>query len=304
MVPAGIVGGLFHMLNNALYKSGLFLSAGAVEKQAGTTDLEQLGGLGKKMPLTFACFIITAVSISGLPPFNGFFSKELVYDAALERGWVFYLAALLGSFLTAASFLKLGHAAFLGKLNPSFKDTKEAPFSMLAPMVAIASVCIIFGVANFIPLNNFIQPILGVHRLEGHNFSGLPANMFLVAATLVVFLAALANHLYGFRKTGKGLGAVDHIHYAPFLSGIYRAAEKGYFDPYNIGMSLARVFSYIAWGLDRTIDWFYNVLVVKLTLAFSWIIRKLHTGSYAHYIVWSLAGAAAMLLFLLKSISA
>ena len=64
--------------------------------------------------MTFACFLIAAVSISGVPPFNGFFSKELIYDGALERGLIFYLAAVIGSFFTAASFLKLGHAAFLG----------------------------------------------------------------------------------------------------------------------------------------------------------------------------------------------
>ncbi len=84
-LPIGIVGGLFHMVNNAIYKSCLFLTAGAVEKQAGTTDLEKLGGLARSMPVTVICFIVAAVSISGVPPFNGFFSKEMVYDAALEE---------------------------------------------------------------------------------------------------------------------------------------------------------------------------------------------------------------------------
>ena len=70
MTPVGIVGGLFHMINNAMYKSCLFLTGGAVEKQIGTTDLDKLGGLGVKMPITFACFVITALSISGVPPFN------------------------------------------------------------------------------------------------------------------------------------------------------------------------------------------------------------------------------------------
>ncbi|MFA6079238.1 MAG: proton-conducting transporter membrane subunit, partial [Candidatus Omnitrophota bacterium] len=69
LVPAGIVGGLFHMINNALYKSCLFLTGGSVEKQTGTTDLAKLGGLGKKMPVTFICYLITAAAISGVPPF-------------------------------------------------------------------------------------------------------------------------------------------------------------------------------------------------------------------------------------------
>ena len=69
------------------------------------------------MPVTFACFFVTAaVAISGVPPFNGFYSKELVYDGRAGAGTcVFYLAALLGTFFTAASFLKLGHAAYLGR---------------------------------------------------------------------------------------------------------------------------------------------------------------------------------------------
>ena len=71
-----------------MYKSCLFLTGGAVERQTGTTDLEKLGGIGRKMPVTFICFIIAAAAISGVPPFNGFFSKELVYDGALERGWI------------------------------------------------------------------------------------------------------------------------------------------------------------------------------------------------------------------------
>jgi len=148
-LPIGIIGGLFHMINHALYKSCLFLTGGAVEKQTGTTDLAKLGGLWLKMPVTFVCFVIAAASISGVPPFNGFFSKELVYDAALERGTIFYLAAILGTFLTAASFLKLGHAAFLGKRSEQNENVREAKPAMLVPMMVIAAVCVVFGVWNY-----------------------------------------------------------------------------------------------------------------------------------------------------------
>ena len=132
-----------------------------MEKQAGTTDLEKLGGLARRMPVTAICFIVAAASISGVPPFNGFFSKEMVYDAALERGWIFYAVALLGSVLTAASFLKLGHAAFFGKPSEQTRDVKEAPWPMLIPMIVLAGLCVLFGVANQIPLGTFIQPAVG-----------------------------------------------------------------------------------------------------------------------------------------------
>jgi NADH-quinone oxidoreductase subunit L len=294
-VPAGIVGGLFHMINHAMYKSCLFLTGGSVEKQAGTTDLNKLGGLAAKMPITFACFLVAAAAISGVPPFNGFFSKELVYDGALERGWIFYLAAILGSFLTAASFLKLGHAAYFGEKREEHKDVTEAPWMMLAPMIVIAGFCILFGVYNALPLNKLIQPILGT-RLEGHTFAGLPHSVLLVVMTVIVLIAAWLNHRIGVKRSGTGLGAADHIHHAPVLSQIYDKAEQRFFDPYDIGLTIVGFFAKIAWYIDRAIDWLYNRLTVDVTYAVTAVIRRLHTGSYATYILWSLAGFVIIVL--------
>jgi len=296
--PAGIIGGIFHMINNAMYKSCLFLTGGSVEKQTGTTDLDKLGGIGWKMPVTFICFIITAVSISGVPPFNGFFSKELVYDGALERGLIFYLAAVIGSFFTAASFLKLGHAAFLGKISEENKNVKEVPWTMLAPMVIIAVGCIVFGLWNALPIN-IIQPVLGAN-LESHDFAGFPANTILVIITLIVLAGALLNHFYGVKTKGSGLKAVDHIHYAPGLSWIYDKAEKRWFDPYDIGMFLMGIITRIGWWLDRGIDWLYDVLIVRLTSAFTYQIRKAHSGSFVVYIAWSLVGAIVALIYMVR----
>jgi len=288
-LPAGIVGGIFHMINNALYKSGLFLSAGSVEKQAGTTNLEKLGGLARKMPVTFGCFLVTAIAISGVWPFNGFFSKELVYDAAIERGLIFYLTAVGGSFFTAASFLKLGHAAFLGKLSPENEKTREAHFSMLLPMVVIALVCIIFGVFNQLPINHLIQPILG-SRLGEHSFSGFPANTKLVIVTFIVLFLALLNHMFGAKIKGSGLHALDHIRYAPILCGIYNLAEKGFFDPYNWGLGCINIISKISLAIDRAINWLSDGLSVRLADKISLEIRRAHTGNYAVYLSWSLVG--------------
>lgn len=298
-IPAGIVGGIFHMINNALYKSGLFLSAGAVEKEAGTTNLEKLGGLARKMPVTAICFVITALAISGVWPFNGFFSKELIYDAAIERGWIFYFIALLGSFFTAASFLKLGHAAFLGKLNKENEKTKEAHFSMLFPMIVIALVCVIFGVFNGLPLNKLIQPVLGTVRLEGHNFSGFPANLTLVAITFVVLFLALVNHIFGARAKGSGLRALDHIRYAPVLAKVYDLADKRFFDPYNWGLGLVGIISKISLGIDRGINWLSDSLSVRLAYGLSSGIRRAHTGDYSVYLGWAIAGMLVVFCFLI-----
>jgi NADH:ubiquinone oxidoreductase subunit 5 (subunit L)/multisubunit Na+/H+ antiporter MnhA subunit len=292
-IPVGIVGGLFHMINHAMYKSCLFLTGGSVEKQAGTTNLKELGGLGRKMPITFTCFIIAAAAISGVPPFNGFFSKELIFDGALESGYtVFYVLAVAGAFFTAASFLKLGHAAFLGKPGKNIERVKDPSWAMLLPMIIIAGGCVLFGVYNPLPLNNLIQPILGA-RLE-HSYAGLPASWTLVAVSLVVLSLALINHLLGAKKAGSGIGAVDHIHHAPGLSKVYDLAERRYFDPYNISMIFINIAAKILFWIDRGIDWIYNRFIVSITNFASRMIRTAHTGNYSLYVLWSIAGMAAI----------
>lgn len=299
-VPVGIVGGIFHMINHAMYKSCLFLTGGAVEVQAGSTDLRKLGGIGRRMPVTFGCFIVAAAAISGVPPFNGFFSKELVYDGALERHWIFYMGALAGSFLTAASFLKLGHAAYLGKPRgeKSLSDVREAPPGMLVPMLAIAGGCILFGVANPLPINNLILPIIGPERAAGHHFAGLPQNPFLIVMTVLVLLGAWLNHVYGVRKSGSGVGASDHIHHAPVLQPIYDRAERRFFDPYDLGMKAVQGISRLAWWIDRGNDWLFNVLAVGTARFFSRTVRGLHDGSYSTYMLWVALGAILMGLYL------
>ena len=252
-----------------MYKSCLFLTGGAVEKQAGTTDLEKLGGLARRMPVTAICFIVAAASISGVPPFNGFFSKELVYDGALERGWIFYAAALLGSFLTAASFLKLGHAAFFGKPTEQTKDVKEAPWPMLVPMIVLAALCVLFGVANQLPLGSLVQPAVGEKVTGGASFAGFPASALLVGLTLLALALAVLNHIFGVRRTGRGLGAVDHIHHAPVLASIYAVAEKGQIDPYTIGRWVVKGGAVALWGIDRAFDWVYETVAVGSALGIS-----------------------------------
>ncbi len=298
-VPAGIVGGLFHMVNHAMYKSCLFLTGGAVEKQAGTTDLEKLGGLARRMPVTAISFIVAAASISGVPPFNGFFSKELVYDGALERGWIFYAAALLGSVLTAASFLKLGHAAFFGKPTEQTKNVKEAPWPMLVPMIVLAALCVLFGVANQLPLGSLVQPAVGEKVTGGASFAGFPASALLVGMTLLALALAVLNHIFGVRRTGRGLGAADHIHHAPVLASIYSVAEKGQIDPYTIGRWVVKGGAVALWGIDRAFDWMYETVAVGSALGISRISRFFHNGNVNRYVLWSLAGAVAVVLAVL-----
>ena len=160
-IPIAIVGGLFHMINNAIYKSGLFFGAGAIEKRAGTTELEDLGGLARLMPVTFVSMTIAALSISGVPPLNGFASKWLIYQGMLEsRHVIFLIVAIFGSALTLASFVKVLHSVFLGRRPARLERVKEVDFSMQLPMVFLAILCVLFGIFAAYPLEKFIVPVV------------------------------------------------------------------------------------------------------------------------------------------------
>ena len=156
----GLTGGLFHAMNHTLFKGLLFLTAGAVLYATGTTNLDKLGGLSKKMPKTCICFLIGAFSISGLPPFNGFVSKWLVYQAiytkAVESGNFVYaivtVVALIVSVMTLASFIKVTQAVFFGQLPAELKKTQEVPASMLVPMYIMSALCVLCGL--FYPIVN------------------------------------------------------------------------------------------------------------------------------------------------------
>lgn len=300
-LPVGIVGGLFHMINHVTYKCGLFMTAGSVEKEAGTTDLAKLGGLGWKMPVTFGCFIITACAISGVPPFSGFFSKELIYDGALASSPVFYAAALLGSFFTAATFLKLGHAAFLGKRADASARAKETSLPMLFPAVIVAVISVLFGVFNAFPINKFILPAISPDKLTGHHvFTGMPANMMLVGLTLFILAAAILHHMKAYKASGSGLKVSDSMRYARALKSLYDRAEKRFFDPYDIGLKAASALSKAAWWADRKTDWVFDGLIAGTGKAVSSAVRRSHTGNYALYVVWAIAGTAAVILFVVR----
>ena len=132
--------------------------------------------------------------------------------------------------ISAASFLKLGHAAFFGKKGEACKGTKEAPLPILIPMITIALTCIIFGLFNYLPLKYFIQPILG-ERLEGHNFFGFPSNIMLTVLTVLVLIAAIIHHLVSAKRAGSGLKASDHIRHAPGFQLFMTAPRKDFSIP-------------------------------------------------------------------------
>ncbi len=298
-LPVGIVGGLFHMINNAVYKCCLFLTAGAVEKETGTSNLNILGGLGKKMPITFACFTICALSIAGFPMTNGFFSKELIFDGAIESGMIFYIMAAIGAFFTPVSFLKLGHAVFLGKPTEATKDAKEAPLPMLIPMIVLAATCLIMGFGKSFVIGNILQPILG-HAEAGHVI-GEHTNWVLVGISAALLGLAVLDHWLGFRRTGKGIESADHYHHAPVLKQAYDLAEKKVFDPYEQSRGWLNAYATVSLKINDGISYFYDVVLVKLVKWLSSLVKGAHNGSQSRYVTWVIGGVVIVAAIFLGS---
>ncbi len=300
-IPIAIIGGLFHMLNNAIYKCGLFLSAGAVEKRTGTTDLEKLGGLARLMPLTFITTMVAALSISGVPPFNGFVSKWLIYQGMLKGGYVIFLvAAIFGSALTLASFVKVLHSVFLGRRPEGFDGIKEVDFSMQLPMVLLALLCIAFGIFARYPLERFIVPVVGASdvSLQGRSIitgEGLWSPSLATAMIVLGIIVGLILYLFGRIRSVRmdenvwiGGNIMDNeeirvpgTHFYktvtdelnPVVKGAFRDGEIGAMDVYNLSR-------YIGGSLVQ-------------------FLRGLHNGILSMYLSWVVIGLGVLAFILM-----
>jgi formate hydrogenlyase subunit 3/multisubunit Na+/H+ antiporter MnhD subunit len=295
--PLGLAGGLFHMINHALYKSGLFLAAGNIEAMTGKHDLDKLGGLSKTMPLTFISALVCALAISGVPPFNGFASKWLIYQGIIDFGrepglannlWILWLGlAVLGSALTLASFIKFISGIFLGRRPQNDANTKEASILMWLPCIILAIICTAFGIlASQTVIPKIIMPLIGGFEYPGIWDSTAVSILILVSIILggIIYLTVSAKR---FRSDDSFIGGeqirpehgysvvefYNTIREFRFLSAIYKRAEKKWFDVYE--------------------------LLKKVTLGFSKWLSMAHTGTLTFYAAWILAGLIIMLIVML-----
>jgi multicomponent Na+:H+ antiporter subunit D len=117
-----------------------------------------MGGLAHYMKYTTIFFIIGAAAIAGLPPFNGFASKLLIYESVYKFNPLLSIIAMVVSILTLASFVKVFHSAFLGPKLPQFKEVKETPHSMVFAMAVLSSIIIFFGLFPDLIVKNLVHP--------------------------------------------------------------------------------------------------------------------------------------------------
>lgn len=298
----GIAGGLYHAINHTLFKGLLFLVAGSVLYGTGTTYLEDLGGLAKKMPQTAALFMVGALSISGIPPFNGFASKWMIYQATFEKaaltGSIGYalvtVIAVVTSVLTLASFIKVGQSVFFGQLPLKYENVKETPLSMRIPMWIMAALCFLTGVFPNLMLKYLIIPatnaIANVTAYidsamgAGYAAANLQDPSFFIESSsylgtwnptawlilfVVVFAAVCLVALLGRGSKGARTEAVDDKH------DIYFGGEKNSFSH----VASADLF----WGFKHNFRHYLG------------FVSKAHSGVVNDYVTWGVVMLAVVI---------
>ena len=308
----GVVGGVFHLVNNAVYKACLFLGAGEVERETGTMELGRLGGLVKTFPITFGCMFVAALAISGIPPLNGFASKWLVYQSCLDAGLpIFLVAALLASALTLASFVKVLHSVFWGPRPAHLDGVREEPnLGVRLPLVTLAVLCVALGVFAAWPVEHVFTPLVATAEapVVGTNLQGATATWgegaaaqsataayAPLGAASLLFLGSLVALFVGYlgnlrfrriRSVFVGGEPIDRnrnrfpgtefyrtVQQMPGLGRALRVGDRGDLDPYRAG---ARI----------------GAPAVRA-------LRRLHTGFITDYLVWCLFGLVVLFILLM-----
>lgn len=297
----GVSAGLYHAMNHTLFKGLLFLAAGAVLHETGTTDLGKLGGLTKKMPHTTVLFLIGAFSISGIPPFNGFASKWMIYQAtyqkAVESGNIGFLLvtiiALVTSVLTLASFVKVSQSVFFGQLPRELENVKEVSFEMRLAMGIFALLCVLTGlfpnlVTTYItePAAKAVFSVAQYISAMGFDASGVAAEgavsfahtgvwepiswlLILCIALLSVTIVAVASK---YDNVSQRSGDAVDTKYELFYGG-----EAQEFSQVGGGD--------LFWGFKHNWRGYFDVM------------HRLHSGVVNDYALWAVVDLALVLLF-------
>ena len=297
----GVSAGLYHAMNHTLFKGLLFLAAGAVLHETGTTDLGKLGGLSKKMPHTTVLFLIGAFSISGIPPFNGFASKWMVYQAtyqkAVESGNIGFLLvtiiALVTSVLTLASFVKVSQSVFFGQLPRELENVKEVSFGMRLAMGIFALLCVltglfpnlvttyitepaakaVFSVAQYISAMGFDASGVATESAVSFAHTGVwePISWLLILciALLSVTIVAVASK---YDNVSQRSGDAVDSKYELFYGG-----EAQEFSQVGGGD--------LFWGFKHNWRGYFDVM------------HRLHSGVVNDYALWAVVDLALVLLF-------
>lgn len=151
-------GGIFHIVNDTIIMSLLFLTAGVIIYKTGTKDMNKMSGLAHEMPFTMVLFLIGVLALAGLPPFNGFASKLLIYESTFHFNPLLTIIAILVSILTLASFVKIFYSAFMGPRLKEYNEKRDVPKTMRIAMLVLALLILLLGLFPNIVVDNLISP--------------------------------------------------------------------------------------------------------------------------------------------------
>lgn len=245
---AAVIAAVFHLINHATFKGSLFMVVGIIDHETGTRDIRKLGGLMSFMPITFTLSVIGAFSMAGLPPFNGFLSKEMFFLSMVQlielnlfniETWaiLFPVLAWVGSVFTFIYSMIIVFNVFTGKFQPEKieKKPQEAPIGMLISPIVLASLVVVFGLFPNLLSYSLIQPAaaaivpsiipageqLDVHISFWHG----------ITAELLMTIGVIAAGILLFKFMPKWGRVYDHFPGKVTLnqfynSGLY-AAERG-----------------------------------------------------------------------------
>jgi len=295
--PLGLAGGTFHIVNHTSYIALLFLVVGAVEyRTKGVRDLNSLGGLIKKMPITFIGALVGSCGLIGVPLTNGFVSKWLIYKTLILGGHpLLAFAALIGTWGTILSLYKFLHNMFLGQLPEKYKNIEKAPLSMQFPIIVFSLIIILFGILPGIPLKviNAIGTSFGLETLnvtiwgissETGTLNTINIFVAIVAACIIVWLISKAGK--------KSIPVAQADSYA---AGASVPVDKYHYtvDFYN------PLYRMIAPYLRDFVDEFYMKLA-KWTRGLCNGVRRVYVGDVGYYVIYIIFFLALLIFIQLK----
>lgn len=287
---AGYVAGVFHLMTHAFFKALLFLAAGSVIHAVHTQDIEEMGGLWKKLRVTGPLFLIGTLAISGVPLFSGFFSKDEILVAAWEGGHpILFLLAVVAAFFTAFYMFRLFFMVFTGQPRKEIKNVHESPSLMTLPMIVLGVLAVVAGYVNTPWFGTFLGDwLVEGNEALGHGHMEGPAWIMLVATLVSLAGIFLAYLIYGKRSISRDwLGA-------PTLYNILY--NKYYIDEfYKVSIV------YITKGISLFLQFIETFLVEGLVKLVTGIVQslgrlgsKLQSGQVQTYSAVAFVGLAIL----------
>jgi NADH-quinone oxidoreductase subunit L len=288
---------VFHLYTHAFFKALLFLGSGSViHAMSGEQDMRRMGGLRRKIPWTFGTFLVGTLAIAGIPPLAGFFSKDEILLGALVSGHtVLFGIALFTALLTAAYMARLVFLTFYGEFRggqEALHHVHESPWSMLGPLVLLA---IGSAVAGFVSIPHVVQPALRLPEEATHHVAWLPAVATLSGVVGILIAWYLYLSMPELRASlGRALRPALRVFEAKYwFDDVYDAFVRRVV----VGGSDALLWKRVDAGI---IDGAVN-RAGSITGAIAEALRPVQTGFVRHYALLVLAGAVAIVSYLLWS---